>query len=746
MCDTKIIGSLCKMYNLKFTPKISINDENYIYQLPVKNILTNIKAQGLDGIYLDISEIDNFDEKLLSSWLGSLDMRLGELNSELLVNFPKKYLSWQLLQPILSTLTNVKVVSDNKNLMDAMINTKIEVVETQKVPVPASLEEIPFSYQIDKDIAVKGELSKQNMIQSLTREGHSSFRAGEYQDAIDAWKKLEALQPNSSTPAMLIGDAYIRLGDLDKAYAYYSKSLDIDPGRVAFAMRISRLLEDMGRKDEAVEQMNTYAVLFPENVDVMIAQADWLERHGRTDESNKLLEQALEFNPDNFDLLVSIMMKSNDSRKRGLFMNRIIELGSEPETYSQLANIIAKYDLLSLPEGYALAEKCAEIAADPTVQPDLAERFKQFRLLKEPVYEYITNGILSDYWDIEGGIKSTGANQVELYADKLHKEAFVKLLGSSRTQDGWFEADIGGYYGEIWLVGHRSQDKYVRFGISTNRVMYLQSRQYGTTFSSTSKDLVRFNPNSTKLRLEIRGKGASGYLDGEPISPAPIVLPINESVGSWGLIAYDRESGKARVELNYLAGGPLPFNLALLDFKKNPEEQEKYILSILDFIKAEKRWISAISPTWYNIGLDGEVSQQTNNSDKFIKIFAKYHGIRLIPALRLSKLSNVSIPKLIKYAEDNHFDGFVLLTNQMPSQNWFDEIDAELISSPLDIFILVEDKKEGKAFIRAGGIAKDLLPHPNGVSEMEVLHYVDEDGNRRELLQQISDVPTLLYY
>jgi len=106
----------------------------------------------------------------------------------------------------------------------------------------------------------------------------------------------------------------------------------------------------------------------------------------------------------------------------------------------------------------------------------------------------------------------------------------------------------------------------------------------------------------------------------------------------------------------------------------------------------------------------------------------------------------VSIPKLIKYAMDNNFDGFVLMTSKMPSQNWFDTLNKELISSTIDIFVVVEDEKENKAFIRSGGIAKDLLQYPNGVSEMEVLHYVDEDGNRRELLQQILKTPTLLYY
>jgi len=665
--DTKIVSSLCKMYNLKFTPTITINDENYIYQLPLKSILAKIKAQGLDGIYLDISEVETFDAKLLSSWLGSLDAKLSELNTELLVNFPKKYLSWQALQPILASLTNVKVVSDNKSFMDEMIKTQVEVVETQTVPVPTSPEDIPLSYQIDRKIAGKGELSRQNMIQSLTREGHSAFRAGDYNDAIVLWKQLEALQPNDSTPPMLIGDAYTRLGDLDKAYAFYSKSLNIDPGRVAFAMRISRLLEDMGRKDEAVDQMNTYALLFPENVDVMLAQADWLERHGRTAESNKLLAQALELNPKNFDLLVSIMMKSNDSRQRGVLMNRIVDLGSQPETYAQLANAIDKYDLLSLPEGYELSEMCAEIAEDPSVEPDLATRFKQFRIIKDPVYEYITDGALSDYWSIDGGIESEGADQVELYADKHRKEAFLKLVGSSRIQDGWLEVDIGTYFGELWLVGHRSQNKYVRFGISTNKVMYLQSREYGTTFSSTSRDLVRRRANSTKLRLEIRGHGASGYVDGQPISPAPIVLPANSDMGSWGLIAYDKDAGKARVELNYLAAGPLPFNLAILGFKKDPAEQDKYIMDMLDVLKEEKRWLSAIAPTWYTMGLDGEVSNQIDTNDRLIKIFSKYHGIRLTPAIRLSKVSNVSIPKLIRYATDNHFDGFVLLTSKMPS-------------------------------------------------------------------------------
>jgi hypothetical protein len=147
------------------------------------------------------------------------------------------------------------------------------------------------------------------------------------------------------------------------------------------------------------------------------------------------------------------------------------------------------------------------------------------------------------------------------------------------------------------------------------------------------------------------------------------------------------------------------------------------------------------------MGLDGEVSNQIDTNDRLIKIFAKYHGIRLTPAIHLSKLSNVSVPKLKKYAIDNHFDGFVLITSKMPSQNWFEKLNKDLASSPVEIFIVVENQKDNKALIRAGGLAKDLLEYPNGVSEMEVLNYIDEEsGKQRELLKQVLDVPTLLYY
>jgi tetratricopeptide (TPR) repeat protein/peptidoglycan/xylan/chitin deacetylase (PgdA/CDA1 family) len=746
--DDKIVGSLCKMYNLKFTPTITINDEEYIYELPLKSILAKIQSANLDGIYLDISDIDTFDSNLLGNWLSSLDRKLDATKAELLVNFPKRYLSWQVLQPIISSLTNVKVVSDNIDFIDAMANTQVDVVETEKVPVPTSVDDIPLSYQIDPNLKAHGELSRQNKIQSLRREGYSAFKAGDYLDAIALWKTWEELEPNDSTPSMLIGDAYVRLDEKELAYKYYTKSLNIDPGRVSFAMRLARLLEDMGRGEEAVEQMNTYALLFPENVDVLLAQADWLDRHGRAIEGNKLLVQALEFSPENFDLLVAIMLKSEDSVRREQLMQKIVSVGSSPETYAQLANAIEKYDLLTLPEGYSLAEMCAKIADDPNVDPDLADRFKQFKIIREPIYEYITDGTLSDNWTVSGGIESSGVNEIQLYADKHHREAFLKLVGSSRIQDGWLEVDLGKYLGEFWLIGHKSPDKYVRFGISTNRVMYLQARQGGSTFSSRSKELERYASGTTKLRLEIRGNGANGYIDGEPISNAPISLPVASKMGAWGVIAYSSQLGQARAELGYIAAGPLPFTLAILDYKRNEADQEKYIKETLEHLKEEKRYLSAIAPSWYSIGLDGEVFNHIPTRDRLIKIFAKYHGIRLTPAIRLSKLSNVSILKLKKHAIDNHFDGFVLITDKMPGQKWFDMLNKELASSAVEIFVLVDDNNdENTALIRASGFAKDLLEYPNSNSQLSVLNYVNEEtGEKRAVLNAALDIPTLLYY
>jgi tetratricopeptide (TPR) repeat protein len=99
--------------------------------------------------------------------------------------------------------------------------------------------------QRDLDItAAKGEATTRSV-------------AGQHRQAIEAWKKVIAIEPTVSQNYLDLGDALVKAGALEESVQYFVKAADLD-GVAEVHLRLSEVLARMGRTRESGLARETY--------------------------------------------------------------------------------------------------------------------------------------------------------------------------------------------------------------------------------------------------------------------------------------------------------------------------------------------------------------------------------------------------------------------------------------------------------------------------------------------------------
>jgi tetratricopeptide (TPR) repeat protein len=639
----------------------------------------------------------------VASWLQEMQSMLEEHGGgELLVKFPRAMENATMLQPIFAVMPGLHFAATSESpVRDGVPAAATEPVDTEAIPPPRGDEGLPFNYQIDERALARGDLTPRDQMYELRREGQAAFQEGRYAEALDIWTKWHRLAPRDPAPLMLIGDVHMRMGNTELALERYRDSLDLDPGRISLAMRYARLLEREGRDEESIQLMNTYATLFPENPDILIAQSDWLARHNRYQEARNLINYALVLRPNDIDILVAALRLSDDSAERKDIIQRMVRVGDRPDMYLEFGEAIGRYQLLSMPDAHLLTPVIDRIC-NTTSNEQVHALFCRYQMLTEPVRESFNMNTLSESWKIYGGIVSfERQGQLQIQADPTHREASIQLEGSERTRDGHIEAGLLEWIGQFWLIARRGDGQFIRFGFDENNDLYLQSWVGGQNVSSQRRFWSGFT-TPINLRLEIRGFSAMGFINGRRAFDVPLSIPHNLGLGSWGVAAHSPRFGTAKAELDHIRIGPLPANIAVAPPESPPDYLEK--------LKANIRHLSAISPEWFSVTAEGQIVENVRDENDILHILSRFHGIRLMPVMKISRLAGVPVEQLPALAAKYKVDGFVLEFPQLPDNDWFLELETMPGLSALQILALAIDQESMTASARGIGMGIGLLP------------------------------------
>jgi len=561
--------------------------------------------------------------------------------------------------------------------------------------------ELAMYYELSGDTVQTNRVVRGTLqFERLRQEGREAFEAGNFDQALEIWKSWSVQEPDNPRPVALVGDIYLRLGQIDEAIEWYNKSLNVQPGQVGLMTRLSRLLDVEGGKPvEARELLNHYNRLFPSNPSVALAQAEWLLRRKRFEEAENLIRRVLSLEPDNLNAHTLLHALLQDPKDRFENMQDILRIGEQPGRELPLALTATDSLLLTHPESWVLMDFFQKQSLTSRSE-QVRKRFQDLLPREEITREDFRIGRMSANW-ISSRDQLWGEDgNLILSADPSQTEAYLRLIRSDAMQNGFVESEIEDTQGFFWIYARRGGGNMIRFGFEENGQVYLQVWMDNQLLSMQSRVWSR-EPGPAVLRLELRGDGAYGFVNGRPAFNTPVQIPADMGLGWWGIAPWSPVYGRAKVSVRKVSGGPLPVRVGyvpdpLIRFRRrtSPDPAERY--SHLQPLKSRLNELSSLAPEWMVQDVEGTVRLLPGPGDLEIRLLARYYRLRLLPAVNIQSPYLLDVDQLVSLAREQQVDGFTLVMHRLPRQDWLKEFETRISMSPITVHILMPDFRSGK--------------------------------------------------
>ncbi|HRZ12231.1 MAG TPA: tetratricopeptide repeat protein [Kiritimatiellia bacterium] len=707
--NDRLFSSFASIYRMKFIPEVRLDSFEALGTLSPRALAEEAKSIKADGILLNMGAImRGMILSQLTSWLQDASQVLAASGLTMLVQLPPVLEQPSTLPSVIQALPEAQVVTTE----DATVAVAVEASATNP-PVVLKEETAPLPYR-DLELTLYYELSgltqpdetwsTEMHAEWLRQEGRAAFRVGDFQKAREIWTHWKEIEPSNEEPVSLIGDVFLREGDIGKAMDFYRQSLDLNPGQIGLVIRMSRILDVNAKKpEEAMQLLNRYARIFPNHPDIALAQAEWLIRQRRDEEATALVRKVVELFPENLRARTMLHPLLKDPRKQYENLKKIVEVGSQTGLEQQLARAIQEQDLFTLPESWMLMEFLERMSVKaPEEQREL---YTSLLPRDRKAYDDFRSGRLSSEWISSVNYEEDQAGAMLLAADPSKTEAYLRLVRSDSMLNGFVEALVEEPRGYLWLYARRGAGSMVRFGFDQSGQLYLQVWRGGQIIARSTRYWVKPD-RPIRLRLELRGDGALGFVDGEAAFTAPLAIPRSMGLGWWGLAPWAPQFGQAQVLIREVSGGPLPVQIGWFQSRGESLTDEQ----ILARLKPHIQQISAVSPPWFAHASDGTVEKRGEGDFPDVRIFSRYHQARLLPAIQDVSLRTLDVAQLVPLAETNRVDGFTLLVPRMPPEDWFERAEKDLLGTSLTLLVAHLDLDKKTAELREVAPYVGLFP------------------------------------
>lgn len=556
--------------------------------------------------------------------------------------------------------------------------------------------------------------------QALRQEGWNAFNAGDFTNAVKAWTQWHALEPENADPLSLVGDVYLHTGDIDQAMKYYRRSLDIYPGQIELAMRCARLLDTAaGQSGPARDLLNFYARIFPNNSMVTLAQAAWLVRRRRYDEARSLAQQVIADGADKSDadkLQALTLMHGLLPGMRERFDNlrAMLAIADHPGMAGALASNIREHDLLIHPESWMLLNFLAR-AADRAKTPEQRQFFNSLLPRRTLAIEEFRHGRMSRDWAASKDENLLQDGRLILNTAVQQSEVALRLVRSESMPNGFVETLIENSRGFFWIYARRGSGNMTRFGFDEDGRIYLQLWINGQLLVNYNRVWYR-QPGMARLRLELRGDGAFGFVDNTPAFNAPLSIPYDMGLGWWGFAPWSQQPGAAGAVVRQLQGGPLPVRIGIP--AAGPDESPD---DNIQRLKGRMHELSALAPGWYRQQENGAIAEIKTNANLDLRLLCRYYRVRLLPSVAVGDPRRLDLGQLINLAHSNRIDGLTLLVKKMPDPAWLESAEAALLNTSLTLMVVLLDENQPSALAREICAHVGLFPAPRRTLTLPVI-------------------------
>lgn len=730
--NASTFATFAAIYRMKFVPEVIMDNlDQFEASLPdmLASRTAGIKAAGILCNLRDMSGAPPLSR--IITWIQGLSRAMDAQGLTLVVRLPQMLEKPATLSALFQVLPNLQiaVAPDSPLAYEAESGNNVSNrVVTAEVAQPYQDVELSLYYELSGLSSTSEVWSSEMRSELLRQEGRTAYNAGDFQKAIEIWSRWMKLEPLNEEPISLVGDVYLRLGDVAKALEFYRRSLEVNPGQIGLAVRTARLLDTAGDQGaEAQKMLNLYARLFPNNPDIALAQAEWLVRRKRRDEAGALIRQVIALYPEDLRALTMLHSLLRTPQDRFDNMRAMIAVGSRPGMEQHLAQAIRDRDLFTRPESWMLMDFLEKQAERVPTGPE-HDLYVGLLPRTNAVAEDFRVGRMSPNWITSADDSLEEGGNLILGADPTQTEAFLRLLRSDALHNGYIETLIEDARGFFWTYARRGEGNMVRFGFDHTGKMYLQVWRDGQMISNESRFWSKPS-GAVRLRLEIRGDGAFGFVDGKPAFGSPVSIPRDMGLGWWGIAPWAPQFGVAQVSVRQVAGGPLPVRVGV--FK--PRDEAWLDSDYLEILKAHTRDMSAIGPQWYGQDIEGHVQRETTEDHSDLRILCRYYRIRLLPTVRSVSPRNLNVEELIQLALDDRLDGFTLLFSKMPDKEWFEKVERALQDTTLSILAVQLDEHDKIAQVREMCPFVGLFPGARRVHTLPLIPAKKAAGRNDEM-------------
>ena len=676
-------------------PRMKLSGKNPFDNIPRETAAEAFKDGGFAGLYIDASELDETGLPLMRSWIASFRKDTECTNMPVAVRFPASFVAGSLAVGFLDTLPNVIVVAADGSVVTPVLRKRmhglLSVVPNGKGAINyyqlAKIDANPQDSQPgDPDFVVRAErlLSERRFLEA---------------DAIA--KRWTEAMPTSADAWEYKARLNVRETRGDDAAAAYRKALELDPSRIDVVTAFADYLMTTGKaEDEARDMLDRYAKAFPLNREIALAQARWLDHKGMRADARAILKDWVRRQPDNIDIRVALHTYLNEAPERYDNLQHIIGM-VEPNSQNLMwfRRKIEGTGLLTFPESSAAFDFLRRVASDS--KNGLVRRnYMTLMPLEQPIVEKFSESGLSDNWEIFGNNGALIGGEYLLPGLPDPSETNLRLKRSDLIRDGFVEARIGESLGAFWLYARRSAQGMVRFGFDSDGFLRIQAWQNGEPRVLDSVLWVRPKDDLT-LRLDIRGDGAIGYFNGRHAFSTPLEIPRALGYGWWGVAASASETGMAQTRLKVLSAGPMCPTIVVMDLLPTVMEagtsEPAPTRDVLEALRERVCDVGVIAPVVGQQTVDRAISSPDARSLDGLRVFARYHRLRLMPILDLGYYNDPEPADVIAYMKKSGFDGLCLRVRRFPEAAWYAKMEKALEALFANVILIQSEKPLAEA-------------------------------------------------
>ncbi|MDD4102953.1 MAG: hypothetical protein PHU80_10050, partial [Kiritimatiellae bacterium] len=357
--------------------------------------------------------------------------------------------------------------------------------------------------------------------------------------------------------------------------------------------------------------------------------------------------------------------------------------GAETHLFGFGRDIFAA-ELLTIPEASVFFDFVRNTAMN-AASKKTADLYKGFLPLTEKVTENFVSDKLSDNWIAFGGFRPAAFGKYELRAGADMSEAFLRLKRSELLRDGFLEATLDESAGSFWLYARRSSKSMVRFGYDDEGFIRIQTWLNGQIRTYDSRPWLR-PPGIVRLRLDVRGDGAVGYVNGRQVFTTPLPIPPEVCYGWWSIAPFAPELGLARVRIARIECGPLTPTVILL-----PRLNDSELSSALETVRSNVRELSAVAPVTFTQLPDGTVPTEPEIALAAVRMFCTFHRLRMMPVVDLAYFSDTLPEHLTNLILKHRLSGLILRVRTMPDSEWFAKMEKMIEKTTADLIVVQQE-------------------------------------------------------